>query len=103
MQYNSSILSILYVIESDSDPYDRETGEESYITNKIEIGTHAHLLVNTGGKSVRNPVKMDIFKNQPYWIPYWKEKGPKAMKAYVKYNIPKIQKTGENWGLVLQE
>lgn len=100
LQHNSRILSILYVIESDSDPYDSETGQESYITGKVEIGTHAHLLVNTGGESVRNPVKMDAFKNQPFWIPFWKKMHQGEVKNYIKYNLPKMKKDGSNWGIV---
>lgn len=103
LQHNSSILSILYVIESDSDPFDTETGQESYVTEKIEIGTHAHLLVNSGGKTIGNPVKMDIFKNQPFWIPFWKKMTLGEVKNYIKYNLPKMKKDGSNWGIVLQQ
>lgn len=103
LSFNPELLSMIYVIEFDSDPYSDETDHECYYTRKIVLGAHAHLLVNSEGRFVEVPLPHNILRSKPFYIPFWKKMTPGEVKNYVKYNLPKMDKAGNNWGLVLRE
>ena len=101
ISWNPSIKAIIYVLEQDSDPYSTDSMGECYYTNYIYDGNHAHLIINTEGHEIERPIPARFNHKLPYFIPYWEK--IKGIKNYIKYNLPKISKSGENWGIVLQD
>ena len=71
----------------------------SHETRLVLTGNHAHHIVETlDGKTLTNPLPQ-LYGKQPFYIPYWKQ--IKSLKEYIKYGLKSINKSADNYGIIL--